>query len=892
MKDQDKPKEQLISELEDLREQGVERKRAEEALQESIRAGEANPEELLPTAETKRIIHDLRVHQIELEIQTRELRHTQNELEVSRARYFDLYDLAPVGYFTLSENGMILEANLTAAILLGVARGDFLKRPLRRFILPEDRDIFDKHHKQLFATHSHQVCELRMLRKDTPPFWVRLEAKEPQDDENGMPVYRAVIGDITGQKQAEEALQKAHEELEQRVKERTAELAEVNENLAASEAKYRNLIETTGTGYLILDEEGRVVDANVEYVRLTGHRSLGEIMGRGVVEWTASHDAERNAHEVQKCLQKKTVRQLEVDYFGPDGKVTPIEINASVIATRQGKRIVSLCRDITERKEFQEALHHTLDQLQAVYNAIVEGLLITDIETKHFVRVNSSMCRMLGYSEEELVALSIKDIHPPEEVPNDFGRFQAAAEGRVSINENRPVLRKDGSVFYADITVHRVFYDERPCLLALFRDITERRQTEDALNRQHELEVSEAFARNRAIELADADRHKDEFLAMLAHELRNPLAPIRSGIDVLRVVPPDGERAKQILDMMEEQVHNLVRLIDDLLDVSRSTRGKLELRRQRVAVSKIIAAAIHTAQPLIRASGHELAMTQAQETLHIHGDPTRLTQIVSNLLNNAAKYTHRGGKIVLTTERIRNEVAIRVKDNGSGIASEMLPRIFEMFVQADNSLARTHGGLGIGLTLVKSLVEMHGGSVEAASDGLGKGSEFTVRLPILQASDVGHEEATDFPDVTRSFPCHKILVVDDVRPIASMLATLLRHFGQNVRSAVGGVEALAMIEEEKPDLVLSDVSMPEMTGYELAQEIRRRPEWNDICLVAQSGYGQESDKKRSTDAGFNSHMVKPVGKVDLERLLASLVYLRCPHHELGGEPQFISRRDS
>ncbi len=310
--------------------------------------------------------------------------------------------------------------------------------------------------------------------------------------------------------------------------------------------------------------------------------------------------------------------------------------------------------------------------------------------------------------------------------------------------------------------------------------------------------------------------------------------------------------------MMEEQTHNLVRLIDDLLDVSRVTRGKMELRRQRVALTTIITNAIQTAEPLIHAKGHELTVTQARERLYVHGDPTRLTQVVANLLNNAAKYTPQGGKILLSTERIGDEVAIRVKDNGLGIASDMLPRIFEMFVQADNSLNRSQGGLGIGLTLVKSLVEMHGGTVEATSDGLGKGSEFTVRLPILQASDVVAEEATDLPDETRSFPSHRILIVDDLRPAATIVATLLRSRGQQVRTAASGAEALAMIEQEKPDLILSDISMPEMNGYELAQEIRRRPEWNDIWLVAVTGYGQESDKKPAKEAGFN----RPSGQTD------------------------------
>ena len=470
---------------------------------------------------------------------------------------------------------------------------------------------------------------------------------------------------------------------------------------------------------------------------------------------------------------------------------------------------------------------------------------------------------MLRASHQALLGASFRDFVTPESLPAFESLWQRSRKGP---SRGEVALRAvDGTAVAVHLTINLLPSDEPTQTSVLITDLTEQKH-------HQEIAAAEAFARQRALELAEAGRRKDEFLAMLAHELRNPLAPLRNGIDVLRILPSGGEQARQILDMMEEQAHNLVRLIDDLLDVSRCTRGKLELRRQRVALSKIIAGAVQTAQPLIHASSHELTVAQAGESLHIDGDPTRLTQIVSNLLNNAAKYTHPGGKILLATERIGDEVAIRVKDNGSGIAPDMLPRIFELFVQADNSLNRTHGGLGIGLTLVKSLVEMHGGSIEALSDGLGKGSEFTVRLPILQASDAVGEGASPFPDEPKPFPCRNILIVDDLRPAAFITATLLRSWRQNVRTAASGSEALAMIEQEKPELILSDISMPEMTGYELAQAIRQRPEWKDICLVAVTGYGQESDKRLATQAGFNSHIIKPISREDLERLLVSLAY--------------------
>jgi PAS domain S-box-containing protein len=281
-------------------------------------------------------------------------------------------------------------------------------------------------------------------------------------DESGNPLRMAVVvTDITERKRAEETL-------------------------AESEAKYRLLVETTDTGYLILDEDGRVVDANVEYVRLTGHQNLGEIMDRKVKEWTASYDAERNAQEVQKCLQEGAVRQLEVDYVAPDGKVTPIEINASVIETTQGRRIVSLCRNITERKRAEEELRQSRDELRAIYDGMQDGLLMADIETQHFVRVNASICRILGYSEDELLSLSVRDIHPEAGLPFVVEQFQALAEGTLSVSEEIPVLRKDGTVFYAVVGVSRVTYSGRRCVVGFFRDVTERRQAQQALRQSHD----------------------------------------------------------------------------------------------------------------------------------------------------------------------------------------------------------------------------------------------------------------------------------------------------------------------------------------------------------------------------------------------------------------------
>ena len=489
-----------------------------------------------------------------------------------------------------------------------------------------------------------------------------------------------------------------------------------------------------------------------------------------------------------------------------------------------------------------------------VFECAHDGILILNADTGEIEDANPFMTELLGYTHDQFLGKHLWEIGLFKDLEQSKAAFRELQEKGYIRYEDLPLQDKNGVHRQVEFVSNVYEVGDGKAIQCNIRDITERKRAEQQLQEQTK-------------QLAGEARLKDEFLAMLAHELRNPMAPICNGIDVLRILPPGGEEAKQILNMMEEQTHNLVRLIDDLLDLSRVTRGKMELKQQRVVLTTIITNAIQTAESLIQAKGHELTLTQARESLYVHGDPTRLSQVVANLLNNAAKYTPEGGKISLTTESIGHEVAIRVKDNGVGIASEMLPSIFEMFVQADNSLHCSQGGLGIGLTLVKSLVEMHGGTVEATSDGLGNGSEFTVRLPIHQASDALSEEGDDLPGEMRSFPFNRILIVDDVPPAAMLVAIMLRSKGQHVRTAESGPEALAMIEQEKPSLVLSDISMPGMNGYDLAHEIRRRPEWNDIWLVALTGYGRDSDKKAAKAAGFNSHLVKPISTEDLECLL-------------------------
>ncbi len=381
--------------------------------------------------------------------------------------------------------------------------------------------------------------------------------------------------------------------------------------------------------------------------------------------------------------------------------------------------------------------------------------------------------------------------------------------------------------------------------------------------------VTVAYERLRLIgQLRDADRRKDEFLATLAHELRNPLAPIRNALHILRLADGNTESVEKVRSIMERQLQQMVRLVDDLLDASRISRGKITLQKERVQLATVVQSAVEVSRPLIEAGGHELTVSVPPEPLFLDADLTRLAQVLANLLNNAAKYTNRGGHIWLTAEREGSDVVVAVEDTGIGIAADMLPKIFEMFTQVDRSLERSQGGLGIGLSLVKRLVEMHGGSVEASSDGPGKGSRFVVRLPVVLSLAQDSQRVTGGGERGGPLAGRRILVADDNRDSADSLAVILRMMGNEVQTVYDGLGAVEAAEAWRPDLVLLDLGMPKLNGYAVARRVRQQPWGRHMVLVAVTGWGQEEDKRRSKEAGFDHHLVKPVEAADLERLLA------------------------
>jgi PAS domain S-box-containing protein len=546
------------------------RRRAEE----KAHINDVQAQKTLSSKEAGRLLHELQVHQIELEMQNEELRRAQGELEAARARYFDLFDLAPVGYFTLSEQGLILEANLTAAGLLGVERRDLVKKPLTRFILPEDQDIYYRHRKQLFETGTPQVYDLRVLRADADPFWARLETTEAQDA-NGASVCRAVLSDITARKQAEE-------------------------------------------------------------------------------------------------------------------------------------------------------------------------------------------------------------------------------------------------------------------------------------------------------KLAELDRRKDQFLAMLSHELRNPLAPILNAVQLLQLQKGQNSVQQKALAIIERQVGQLTHLVGDLLEVSRAITGRIQLCQEQVAMSSIVERAVETARPLIDQRRHKLTVSLPPDPIWLYADASRLEQVVTNLLTNAAKYTKEGGRIWLSAQQEGDKAVLRVRDTGLGIAPAFLPQVFDLFTQAQRSSDRSQGGLGIGLTLAKRLVEMHGGTIGVSST-LGQGSEFVVSLvacPPGAMSVTTQPPATEIAKPTES--ALRVLVVDDNLDAANALKMLVEEAGHLVRMAYTGPTALAAALDYRPDVMLLDIGLPELDGFEVAKRIRQDPLLRDILLVAVTGYRQATDRQRGLEAGFDHYLVKPADFETLRQILAEV----------------------
>jgi len=511
--------------------------------------------------------------------------------------------------------------------------------------------------------------------------------------------------------------------------------------------------------------------------------------------------------------------------------------------------------DASLQKEAEERLQANEERYRTLFDAIDEAVCVIDMLYDdagipcdyRFLEVNPAFVKATGLADA--VGRTVRALLPAHVArwADAFGKVAASGDPVHFIDQIERLER------WYDVYAARVGPAGSRKVVVLFTDITERRRTELELRRL-------------AGDLAEQDRRKTEFLATLAHELRNPLAPIRSGLHLMRRTRSDPAAIARVQDIMDRQLDHLVHLVDDLLDVARITRGQVELKPALVPLAEVLNAAVETSLPLIEAARHKLDVRLPAEALMLHADATRITQVVSNLLNNAAKYTPRGGHIVLAAERDGSRALIAVSDNGIGIPPESLGEVFRMFTQIPNATRHMPGGLGIGLSLVKSLVELHGGTLQAASAGIGTGSVFTVRLPLAEVGADKAAPAAPAPDAA-SIPALRLLVVDDNRDAADTLAALLSVMGHDVVVAHDGHQALRMLDGLAPHAVFLDIGMPGLSGYEVAQAVRRDARHDGVMLVALTGWGGAEDRARTAQAGFDAHLTKPATVTAIESVL-------------------------
>jgi PAS domain S-box-containing protein len=603
-------------------------------------------------------------------------------------------------------------------------------------------------------------------------------------------------------------------------------------------------------------------------------------------------DRQKVLASIEEALSNDRPHHLEYRLVWPDGTVHWVEARGKLVRDEAGQplHMIGVCTEVTERKRNEHDLQFLAEASVSLASLVDHRSTlqrIASLAVPHFadwcavyLPDESGSLRQLAvaHAEPQKVRLA-EEVHerwPPD--PNaPYSIYRVFRNGdSVLVDDISPEMVResvrDDEHFELLQTLGLKSYMCVPLsvreatigVIAFVSAESGRKYTIADLNLAEDLGRRAAIASENArlyATLREEGRKKDEFLAMLAHELRNPLAPIRSGLDVLALLGTDGE----ILDAMQRQVEHMVRLVDDLLDVSRIMRGRIELRREHVELQSVITRAVETVQTMVSDRKQQLSVTLPSETIYVDADPVRISQVIGNLLNNASKYTEAEGRIDLTASVEGDEVLVSVRDTGAGIRPELLPNVFDLFTQDQQTIDRSQGGLGIGLTVVKSLMEMHGGSVTAFSSGAGKGSEFTLRLPVLADAS----ESVNQAQQSAASTALRILVVDDNVSAAKMLSLLLTKLGgHDVVTAHDGMTALSMAESHKPDLVLLDIGLPKLDGFEVARRLRQQLQFRQTFVAALTGYGTEADRRRSLSSGFDEHLVKPPSIAVLQEMLS------------------------
>ncbi len=620
-----------------------------------------------------------------------------------------------------------------------------------------------------------------------------------------------------------------------------------------------NIIATLRHPFLVLDKSLRVQSANAAFYA-TFHVSPEETEGRFIYDLAERQwDIPRLRTLLEEVLpENHSFQDFEVEHTFPSIGEKVMLLNASRFesATSHPELILLAIEDVTEIRRRDIAVQASEVRYRRLFETARDGVLILDANTGMIIDANPFMTNLLGYSHQEFLGKELWEIGVFSDKSANEAAFRTLQEHGYIRYDHLPLASSRGKPTEVEFVSNVYYVDQRHVAQCNIRDISERSRLERQTKQQ-------------ATELSDLHRRKDEFLAMLSHELRNPLAPMTNAVNLLRLqAGTENPIQQQSRTIIERQLGQLTHLVDDLMEVSRITSGRVRLRQERVAVSGIIAAAVETVRPLIDRHRHDFTVSVPPEPIWLLADAARLEQVLVNLLTNAAKFTDDGGQIWLVAERDGDDCVLRVRDTGVGIAAELLPRIFELFTQAERSLDRSQGGLGIGLALVQRLVELHGGAVEVTSV-LGRGSEFVVRLAMAPTT-----ASLWSPPVTPTEPHDtgrlKVLVVDDSVDMAESMAMLVRAAGHDVRTVYDGPTAIQAAIEYCPDALLLDIGLPGMNGHEVARSIRRQPLLQGVTLIALTGYGQGADREASQQAGFDHHLVKPAEFKDVQSILATI----------------------
>jgi PAS domain S-box-containing protein len=597
----------------------------------------------------------------------------------------------------------------------------------------------------------------------------------------------------------------------------------------------------------LLDRSGHIVSWNLGAEKLNGYTAV-EIIGRHFSVLYPPEAIERRSPERNLKMAQESGRLEDEGWrVRKDGSRFWASVVITSLHDESGalRGFSKMTRDLTERRHQEEILRQSEERFRVLVDGLKDYAIFMLDTDGRVTSWNSGARRITGYQAEEIGERHFTVFYPQAAIDRKLPEQELAmAREHGRFEGEGPRLRKDGTAFWANVVMSPL-YDQEGVLMGyanVIRDLTDRKRAES---------------------LEQAERHTSEFLAMLAHELRNPLAPINNALHLLALKPPADATEKWVRDVLHRQTGQITRLIDDLLDVSRITRAAIPLNRRPLDAGAVVRAAAEGSMPWMQARGHGLSIElPPNEALTVLADEARLTQVLHKLLHNAARYTPEGGQVSVAARRENDEVVICVKDNGVGMDAELLRSAFDLFKQGQPAVQRPQGGLGIGLTLVQRLVRLHGGTVEARSAGLDRGSEFTVRLPALNEAPVSEAAAPERPSSTP----RKVLVIDDNSDAANALRMLLENDGHNVRVAHDGVSGLALAREYRPEYLLLDIGLPRLNGYDIAASVRGDPELKYTTLVAITGYGQVHDRARTAAVGFDHHLTKPVEFSALQEL--------------------------